>query len=191
MAGSHNHIINVSVNGNHSHTATIYNDGQHTHDLVPPLLDDSGTSIQGQSNPSDADPVNNTQPAGDHTHNITIDTGGNHNHTVDLAGAGDHSHSVSILPTGISETRPRNLAMKFYIKISTPKILEPVVTSNAQSISGQKTFNDPIVVAPIPQAIIFGDPMAIGTKALGIIGNNLVVTVQTSSNVWTPVAWLT
>jgi hypothetical protein len=70
-------------------------------------------------------------------------------------------------------------------------MIEPVDVSTTQEVSGQKTFLSPIIFPELPQALIFGDPTAAGTKALGVIGGQVVITMHVSGGTWTPLAWLT
>lgn len=189
-AGAHNHTVAISADGAHSHTTEVSNSGDHVHSLGAPLLDDAGTSIQGQNSPNDADPINQTEAAGDHGHAVTVNVSGEHSHATTVDTAGGHDHSVTVNSTG-SESRPRNVALKFFIKLYTPPMLEPVDVATSQSISGQKTFLTALIVPELPQAIIFGDPLVSGTKALGMIGGQMAVTMHVSAGIWTPIAWLT
>ena len=119
---------------------------------------------------------------------ITVDVGTPGASATQAAGA--HTHSINISADGTYESRPRNIALKFFIKVSNPVMIQPVDISTSQSISGQKSFTEAIVVPELPQAIIFGDPLTIGTKALGIIGGQMVISMYTSAAVWSPIVWL-
>lgn len=139
-------------------------------------------------------------PAADHAHVIsptspnvsttTVASGSDTTVDTSTAGAtatqpaGAHTHTISISGNGGVETRPRNVAISYFIKAYNPPLVEPVDLSSTQTISGQKTFVLPVIVPELPQAIIFGDPTATGTLALGIIGGQLVVTKHTSAGPW-------
>lgn len=69
----------------HTHTASLSTDGQHTHDLVYPVPGYNGGSdddnrLTNTDNISSVD-IDETEPAGDHTHTVTVDaTGGGQSH---------------------------------------------------------------------------------------------------------------
>jgi len=175
---AHTHGASATFDGSHTHTASIATDGDHYHTFPLTLVSDTNTvGTDGPSTADDGTHVNQTENAGTHAHGITIDPNTNHSHAVTIGSVG-------------TESRPRNIALKFFIKLYEPPMIEPVNITESQSISGTKTFTEPIIVAKLPQAIIFGDPLAIGTKALGIIGEQMVVTMHTSAGVWTPLTWL-
>jgi microcystin-dependent protein len=176
---AHIHTTNVTSDGAHNHTASADASGDHFHTFPLTLVSDSNTiGVDGPSTADDGTHVNQTNNAGTHSHVITIDNNGN------------HSHGVTINSTG-TESRPRNIALKFFIKLYTPPMIEPVDVSTTQEVSGQKTFLSPIIFPELPQAIIFGDPLVAGTKALGVIGGQVVITMHVSGGTWTPLAWLT
>ena len=176
---SHTHSSSVTSDGSHNHTASIDASGDHFHTFAMPLVSDNNTV--GTDGPSTAD---------DGTHVTQTENAGTHSHAITVNGNGYHSHGVTVIASG-SEGRPRNIALKFFIKLYTPTMLEPVDVATSQSISGQKTFLSSLIVSESPQAIIFGDPTVAGTKALGVIGGQMVVTMHVSGGTWTPLAWLT
>ncbi len=105
---SHSHTASTGNSGTHSHSASSDAQGQHAHSVkegevngvvgtgeVLTSGDDLTTGVQGYST---------TSQAGQHSHNITINTGGTHSHTVSVDAAGG------------SETRPRNIAFNAFIK---------------------------------------------------------------------------
>jgi microcystin-dependent protein len=171
---AHDHSTTVNLAGSHSHTITINSNGSHTHALTPALVTDTGTAHDGPDATSDGDHVSQTGSAGNHNHTATIDAAGGHNHSVTLSSEG-------------SESRPRNVALNYYIKLFTPEQIIPVDATSTQTISGQKTFLTSTILPAIPQALIFGDPTATGTLALGIIGGQMWVTQHTSAGPWVPV----
>jgi microcystin-dependent protein len=183
---AHVHTTQVNSAGDHNHSAVVDASGAHLHSISPAVESGNTPATAGASTGSDFAAITDngftsvsaTQSVPDHTH------------TSSIANAGGHTHSVLVDSTG-TESRPRNVALKFFIKLYTPPMLEPVDVVTSQSISGQKTFLTSLIVPELPQAIIFGNPVAAGTKALGIIGGQMVVTMHVSGGTWTPLAWLT
>lgn len=204
-SGSHNHTSSMTITGSHTHPVDETAEGSHNHGLDFPIYAYLPYNASGGGDPIGIPnflvPLSQTQAVGSHVHTISMTANGDHNHenTIDINGlhnhtgyindAGIHTHSVTVNVTG-GESRPHNIAMKFFIKLFTPPVIEPVNITENQSISGQKIFIEPIIVPELPQAIIFGDPLAVGTNALGIIGGRMVVSVQSSAGIWTPVNWL-
>jgi hypothetical protein len=190
-AGSHDHTLTIDTSsGNHTHPVLVDGVYGHTHGLLSVFNNDAGGFAVGPGPGGiTAGQVTDTQTSGAHTHTASISSSGMHGHTGSMVSAGSHTHSVTINSTG-SESRPRNVALKFFIKISTPVVTEPVDVNSVQSISGQKTFINRIVVPNLPQAIVFGDPDVVGTRALGMIGTQMAISIQSSPGVWTPETWL-
>lgn len=175
----HTHTASSNSAGGHNHTATLGSTGAHYHNISASLPDITGVNIDSYGTLNGTPGTSVTDIANDHTHDIVIDPSGN------------HDHSITIDNDGESESRPRNIAFKFFIRISKPPTLTPVDISSTQEISGQKSFILPIIVPKLAQGIIFGDPSETGTLALGIIANKMVITQYTSGGTWIPINWLT
>ncbi|MCO1622508.1 phage tail-collar fiber domain-containing protein [Pseudomonas putida] len=105
---SHSHTASSASAGSHTHSASSDLQGQHTHTVkegevngvvgsgeVLTSGDDLTTGIVGYST---------TSHAGQHSHNITVNS------------AGAHTHSVTVDAAGGTETRPRNIAFNAFIK---------------------------------------------------------------------------
>lgn len=111
--GSHAHGASASGVGNHSHGGTTGGVGDHQH--INPYGESTGEiggfayGTYGNNNlvGSHSTDYDNSwpysSPAGAHSHGI--------------AGDGAHSHTITVAPTGINETRPRNVALLYCIKI--------------------------------------------------------------------------
>jgi microcystin-dependent protein len=151
-------------NESHSHPgSTLVSDPGHLHGISPQPPTTATTQAASGSD-------------------ITVATGAAGAAATQTGGA--HTHTVNISADGISESRPRNIAVSYFIKAFNPNMVTPVDTSSTQTISGQKTFAFPVILPSVPQALIFGDPTATGTFAIGVIGGNLAVTVHTSAGPW-------
>jgi microcystin-dependent protein len=173
---SHDHNTTVNTAGAHDHTGSADSAGSHSHSLP---LDAAGGSIGITSNmTNDGVSTIDTSAAGIHTHTLTLNS------------AGGHTHSVTVSGAGTVESRPRNIALKPYIKLYQPPAIIPVDVTSTQDISGTKTFVSSLILMNSPQALIFGDPTATGTQALGMIGSQMAITMHTSAGVWIPVVWL-
>lgn len=104
-AGSHSHGASTGAAGNHAHTQNLYvnnssgNDGPYATD--------------GYGGMKESLPGN---PAGQHSHSVSIGSGGAHSHNLSISSAGEHSHNITINEAGGAETRPRNRAMLACIK---------------------------------------------------------------------------
>lgn len=151
------------------------NNKSHTHNTVLVAAADHSHTISPQ--PPD-------------TTSIMVVTGGGNLVNFNVPGAsstqpaGAHTHTANVSASGITESRPRNYAVSYFIKAFNPPIATPVDLTSTQSISGQKSFVLPVILPNIPQALIFGDPTATGTYAIGVIGGNLSVTIHTSAGPW-------
>lgn len=51
-----------------------------------------------------------TTIAGNHTHNLSIDSNGNHSHSLNINSSGNHSHTITVNSGGTNE--PFNIAPK-------------------------------------------------------------------------------
>ncbi|QFP93851.1 long-tail fiber protein [Pectobacterium phage Wc4-1] len=88
--------------GGHTHTGTTDVSGSHRHDIKTTaqrmsIHDIWGTWFQGYF-----DRVNQTEPAGEHSHNITLNPVGDHAHSVSV-NIGAHSHTFSVNTTQSGE----------------------------------------------------------------------------------------
>lgn len=130
--GTHNHTGETGANGDHIHTATSGSSGAHTHTVTGttnsagahthggvPLRDN--TYELGGNNRALFSPMTagSTDSAGAHTHTVTgtAASSGSHNHTVTVETAGAHTHTFITNSTGGAETRPRNIALLYCVKI--------------------------------------------------------------------------
>ncbi len=75
---THNHTASMSSDGTHQHSGTASTDGNHQHTGVPLTL---GTS-EGGNGDLEWRVGGITDPAGDHTHNLSISNAGQHNHSI-------------------------------------------------------------------------------------------------------------
>jgi microcystin-dependent protein len=98
---SHSHGASSGGAGGHSHSGSANAAGSHTHGL-PLASRDYSTGPVGASGYTG--PKDYTEAAGDHSHSLSINAVAN------------HSHSVSVGSSGGGEARPRNVAMRYYIK---------------------------------------------------------------------------
>jgi microcystin-dependent protein len=177
---AHTHSTTVNSAGDHNHTISVDGVSDHNHGLSSALLASAGTTGT----------VSGSADINIYTTNATsTQSAGSHTHTASSVNAGGHNHSVTINSAG-TESRPRNVALKPFIKLFTPIMIEPVNISTSQSISGQKTFIQSIILPALPQALIFGNPTTIGTKAIGTIAGQIAITMHVSAGVWTPIVWL-
>ncbi len=113
-AGGHVHNGTATAAGQHTHSATTGTAGEHTHSgVVRPesrFIDgDDRAFYAGGSGKS-------TDPAGAHSHSVSIGNAGSHSHQLSINSAGEHSHDVAVKAAGGSETRPRNVALLVCIK---------------------------------------------------------------------------
>lgn len=169
-AGAHNHSASMGSAGNHTHPNGDYGNGSGTGDPRVHKTREAGwhghdawTDAQGQhqhglsgqrqsnnviqngSSGAELSSVGSgnfvqTDPAGNHAHNvgiagngthqhlIVIDAAGEHVHSISLGAVGDHvhnlnianggnhSHGLTINATGGAETRPRNVALLICVK---------------------------------------------------------------------------
>jgi hypothetical protein len=113
-AGNHGHDINM-VSG-HIHNMSLT--GSHIHRHNGPDNQENSYVGKGQGRhqlgPHEGPAYGGfvLQKAGDHMH--TIQEAGAHSHS--MSSSGEHSHSV--LSGGDAETRPKNIAVYYYIKIN-------------------------------------------------------------------------
>ena len=141
-SGGHTHSAWTDAQGNHTHRAWTGYNGEHGHSF--PLTNDTGgTGRADGGNPNKYDGEEWTNPSGNHMHDVYMDAAGNHSHNVGIGGVGNHTHSVSgststagnhahnlninangnhthtftTNASGSTETRPRNIAMLYCIKI--------------------------------------------------------------------------
>lgn len=126
--GNHTHSFTTGSSGNHSHSATASTTGDHVHNVS---VDSGGvhthtgsiSSVDGHKhNVSIGDSgahshTASSAAAGGHSHSITVQSVGNHSHTATSASTGSHRHDITIHSTGGEETRPRNIAINYIIKI--------------------------------------------------------------------------
>lgn len=126
----HNHNATTASAGNHNHSASTSSTGGHTHTrgtmeikgrigtigingTIDGAFRDAGTAGRinndGQVD-RQADFLasrawsGSTSTAGAHSHNVTINNNGN------------HTHSVTVDSTGGSETRPKNITIKIWVR---------------------------------------------------------------------------
>src|SRR5690554_337349 len=111
LFASHNHLATATVSQHAGHTHSVSGStnttGAHTHTIGDSNTNDgTGNRVDGSSSPAQR--------------NITTSSNGAHAHTVSgtaaSAGAHDHTVNVSILSTGGTETRMKNIAMLGIIK---------------------------------------------------------------------------
>lgn len=103
---SHVHTMVVSTEGNHTHAGSTSSGGAHRHAFVYRAEQFTGRSGAGQG-----DYFTNELINGNYT-----ETAGNHSHTLNVVSAGNHTHSASAGPSGTTESRPRNRALRGFIK---------------------------------------------------------------------------
>lgn len=115
--GSHTHGASTGPEGGHDHTGTAAFSGDHTHSYYEQYVTwptpysgkgENANEVRHQA-PGSGDgyrlpltqvqfPI--TQPAGGHSHTVTISGNGEHTHTVTIASNGAHDHSISIADNG-------------------------------------------------------------------------------------------
>lgn len=110
---SHGHTASIGGSGSHGHSGSTSAAGGHSHqsptaDSSPPSSS-STYEVPGSQN-------NSAFSGYDYLYAAPTSSSGVHNHTFSVSG-GEHSHSVSVGSRGGSETRPRNLAMNYIIKV--------------------------------------------------------------------------
>jgi microcystin-dependent protein len=127
--GNHAHgaSTSIAVAGNHAHS--VYDPG-HAHGYIRYLVDGTRNgSLDG--NPGYGKDVGagtnaagtgiGIYAAGDHAHSATtsIAAAGAHTHTATttINAIPDHTHAITVNSTGGTETRPRNVAMMYIIKL--------------------------------------------------------------------------
>lgn len=108
-SGIHNHSGNTGSSGQHSHLMNAA--GSHTHNIC-------GTGQEsgwGCAENGTGDPYHGIRndPAGQHSH--SINENGGHTHSLTTSNNGNHQHRID---GGDVETRPRNIAVYFYVKIN-------------------------------------------------------------------------
>jgi hypothetical protein len=101
---SHSHSGATSTNGSHTHTGSTSLDGNHSHSMTFRDQSEGYVSVRGTNWPGDG-------------HAINSSTNGAHSHSVSVTANGDHSHALNINNYGGSETRPKNVAVYYYIKV--------------------------------------------------------------------------
>lgn len=90
-AGVHQHYFLTNAGGYHTHTASAAVAGAHAHNIT-------------------------IASAGAHTHTLGMTTAGDHTHTGTTAAAGGVTPLATVAETGITETRPVNIALNYCIK---------------------------------------------------------------------------
>lgn len=140
--GFHSHTGTTDNAGGHSHGrgtmeiaagVTSYTSGIGSAAFYRPsgAISLSGSKYRGYA-PGDSSTVVSRQPnlnftasngwtgrtstEGNHNHTISL-TGGKHSHKLTTDSGGSHTHSLTINLTGGSETRPKNIALNYIIKV--------------------------------------------------------------------------
>lgn len=127
--GGHSHTGTVDAAGSHSHTATTSSNGSHSHFVLSDVDGaGSGTYINKAStggfdeayalqfNSATAPTLGTTTTEGSHTHTLTTTTQVDHTHTFTTGSQANHEHTITVSSSGGSETRVKNIAVKFIIK---------------------------------------------------------------------------
>lgn len=96
---AHNHTASTNSTGSHTHTGTAASAGAHTHTISCVNSDSAGQGKENTAVYEDSIYValknRQTNSAGSHTHNITVQAGGNHAHTVTVNNAGSgNAHNI-------------------------------------------------------------------------------------------------
>ena len=100
---SHTHTGSASAGGSHVHAASTDVQGSHSHELKKSW--GSNNTPGGWVSPANiGNSMASTEPAGAHSHTVTV------------APAGEHGHIITIGATGGGETRPWNIAFLACIK---------------------------------------------------------------------------
>ncbi len=107
---SHNHNITIA-GGVHTHRIILNNSGAHSHGIVSAVH--SGSMYHG---------ARNIIPAGENirlarNYRGALTTDGIHSHSVKPFHDGAHSHNASSSLVGGNETKPKNIAVKYYCRI--------------------------------------------------------------------------
>jgi len=112
---SHTHTGTTSSDS-HSHTGTTASSGSHTHTVSGQRgggWNSGGTLAFGAWDTPTADSAA-TSSSGAHTHTFTTSTD-THSHTFTTS-SDSHNHTITVNSTGGTETRPRNIALRYCIK---------------------------------------------------------------------------
>ena len=120
--GTHNHtgVTIAATGGTHDHgsiTTSAPTPATHNHGYT--WLGGSGTVSLVNQPGGYALTTTNTDSDGNHTHVVDLPTGGAHGHTITwpTTPTGGHDHTINNSPTtGGLETRPKNVAVYFFIK---------------------------------------------------------------------------
>lgn len=107
--GDHTHTGSTNTTGDHNHAV---NDPGHVHSLYGTTAGDGSSNVElGGSNN-----VNGGSTISART-GIYLSNGGAHSHSVTIASGGAHGHDLTINSSGGAETRGRNVALLFAIKL--------------------------------------------------------------------------
>lgn len=98
---THNHGASAATSGWHGHSGVTDSKGEHTHGLTMGYTNLDNGRFGGGANIYG---TQYTNPAGNHTHNLSIN------------GDGTHGHNITVEYTGGNENRPRNIAVLYCIK---------------------------------------------------------------------------
>ncbi|MDO4672302.1 MAG: hypothetical protein Q4A76_05280, partial [Porphyromonadaceae bacterium] len=93
-SGVHSHSVTIGKAGGHSHTQhndTWMNDQYAWDGRVP-----SSSGFYAGAGKK----TYYTGSAGEHIHNVTINSGGAHQHSLTISGAGDHTHQINVASAG-------------------------------------------------------------------------------------------
>lgn len=117
--GAHAHTGSAVSGGAHTHTGSTSSDGNHNHGVDLPGITGTFVNAQGFGSPvvGLSAVTQGTSTNGAHSHSVSIDSGGAHSHSLSVDSGGAHTHTLTIANTGGAETRPRNVAMLYCIKI--------------------------------------------------------------------------
>lgn len=121
--GSHSHSVSTSTNGSHSHSGSALSAGAHTHPIefrnsTAATESASGNQPWSQGSFTTNSNTMRTTIAGNHTHNLSIDSNGNHSHSLNINSSGHHSHTITVNSGGTNEPfniAPKNLTVNMFI----------------------------------------------------------------------------
>lgn len=112
--GSHTHTASIGSAGSHSHSGTTASSGSHSHNLIGNTTKNNnervGPITNGLTGNYSSDVIKNPAEG-------LVTDDGTHTHTFSTNTTGAHTHSVTIDYAGYTETRPRNIALLYCIKV--------------------------------------------------------------------------
>lgn len=101
---SHTHTGSTNSAGSHTHTGSTSSAGSHSHNFYSGYDEDPGSNNVYSSLNGSWDGWRSTESAGAHSHSMYLDN------------AGSHSHTITMNNTGGTETRPKNITVRIWLR---------------------------------------------------------------------------